>query len=630
MIADSSGRRLCLGLLAALLVAMPLLAQHPPPVLGDPSELQGFFDPLIQDRLARERIPGASVAVVRNGEVLFARGYGFASLEEKRPVVADRTIFRVGSVAELFAATAVMQLVERGKIRLDDDVNGYLHSFRIPDSYPKPVTIANLLTHTGGFEEDLAGTGARRADEVLPLERYLALRMPPRVFPPGDLICYSNQGYALLGCVVESVSGMPFDRYVEQNIFQPLGMSRSAYALPSRLLPDLASGYEMQRGSYHEAPWVYLNISPAAGVSATVTDIAHFMAAQLEGGIYRGSRILAETTVRDMQSRHFTNHEGLPGLTWGFFESFYFNRRCLYQAGGIRGFSSLLCLIPDQKVGVFVTNNGYREDVVWDFVDGFLKHYYPSEPPAIVVPREAAARAGHFVGSYQHVKHSKRTIEKLSILRGGQTYVSANDDGTLDIYGMRFAEIEPLLFRRVDGFERAAFREDRNGRVTHLFLDQDAHERLAWYETSLCQQLLLCLFLLSFLLAFFGWSDLEPDWKRAPSAAGSGRRARLALTLARCVSGLNLFFLAGITAVFLCTSAGEFWYGLPRVLAPLLCLPFLNVPLSLGLIAAALTSWRSGYWSLRRRLQFSIIAAAAIGFFPYLYHWNLLGFHYYT
>ncbi len=614
--------------LTAFFICAPARAQHAPPVLGDARELQAFFDPLILEKISRDPIPGLVVSVVKDGEILFAKGYGWADLERKKPVFADRTIFRIGSVTKLFTATAVMQLVEQGKIRLDDDVNKYLRGFRIPDTYPAPVTVADLLTHTGGFEEQLIGTGARHAEEVLPLGQYLASRMPPRVFAPGDLICYSNQGYVLLGYLVEIISGLPFDQYVERNILGPLGMSRSGFSLPANLMPDMAAGYTVRRGSYQKTPEAYLNIAPAAGMSATATDMARFMAAQLQGGSFGGARILAGDTVRDMQSQHFSNHAGLPGMTWGFFESFYFNRRCLYHAGGIRGYSSLLCLVPDQNAGMFVSNNGYREDMVWAVLDEFLQHYFPSEPPSLSASQEAAARAGHFTGSYQHVKHSERTIEKLGILRGGQTHVSVNDDGTLSIYGMRFAEISPMLFRRVDGFERVSFREDKDGRVTHLFLDQDAHEKLAWYETSLCQQLMLCFFIVSFLLAFFGWSDQEPAWKPDQASTAGGRPARLARMLAQAVCGLNLVFLVGIAAVFIRTGAGEIWFGLPPMLPIILFLPFLSLALALGLPVGALAAWRHGYWSLRKRLQFSVIVVAALGFIPYLHHWNLLGFRY--
>jgi CubicO group peptidase (beta-lactamase class C family) len=613
---------------AILCAGMPVRAQYAPPVLNDPKEVESFFDPLIQDKMAKDRTPGVVVSVVRDGEILFAKGYGYAELETKKPVTPDRTIFRVGSITKLFTATAVIQLVEQGRIRLDDDVNKYLRSFRIPDTFQAPVTIANLLTHSGGFEEQLVGTGARRPEEVLSLEQYLSRRMPPRVFPPGDLICYSDQGYTLLGYLVEVVSGIPFDQYVERNILRPLGMSRSGFRPPAQELPDLAFGYELLRGSYQKTPYVYLNIFPAAGLAATAADMARFMSAHLQGGSYHGGRILSEDSVWEMQRQHFTNHPRLPGLTWGFFETFYFNRHGLYHAGGIRGYSSLLCLMPDQKIGLFVANNGYQQDEVWFIVDSFIKHYYPSTPLAVNLSPDMVDRARHFTGSYLHVKHSQRTIEKLSTLRAGQVYISANDDGTLNIYGARFAEIGPLVFRRVDGYELAAFREDAEGRVTHLFLDQEAHQKLAWYETSLCQQLLLVLFFLSFLLPFFGWSDQGPDWKPDRTSDTGGRPADRARRLAQLVSLLNLVFLIGIAAVFGSTGAGEIWFGFPGVLSLLLCVPFLSLVLTLGLAVAASAAWRNGYWSLRKRVQFSLMTAAALAFIPYLHHWNLLGFRY--
>jgi hypothetical protein len=452
--------------------------------------------------------------------------------------------------------------------------------------------------------------------------------MPPRVFPPGDLICYSYQGYTLLGYLVEVISGIPFDQYIERKILAPLGMNHSGFHPSARELPDLASGYDLQRGSYSPTPHIYLNILPAAGLEATAVDMARFMTAHLQGGSYHGNRILSEDTTWEMQRQHFTNHPRLPGLTWGFFETFYYNSHGLYHAGGILGYSSLLCLMPDQRIGIFVANNGYQQDEVWFIIDSFIKHYFPSTPLSVNLSPDMVDRARHFTGSYQHVRHSQHTIEKLSTLRSGQVYVSANDDGTLNIYGGRFAEIGPLVFRRVDGYEMAAFREDREGRVTHLFLDQEAHQKLAWYETSICQQLLLVMFLLSFVLPFVGWSDQGPDWEPDRSSNAGGSPAERSRRLAQLVSLVNVIFLVGVAVIFGSTGAGEIWFGFPRVLGVLLCLPFVSLVLALVLAVAAFAAWRWGYWSLRKRVQFSLMAAGALAFIPFLHHWNLLGFHF--
>jgi CubicO group peptidase (beta-lactamase class C family) len=615
-------------LLLIICAPAPARAANARRALDDSREVESFFDTLIRERMVRDGTPGVVISLVKDGEVFFAKGYGYADLEAKRPVVPDRTIFRVGPITELFTATAVMTLVEQGRIRLDDDVNRYLPSFQIPESFRAPVTVANLLTHSGGFEEQLAGTGARRREELLSLEQYLSRRMPPRVFRPGDLICHSSQGYTLLGYLVEVVSGMPFGQYVEQNILKPLGMNRSGFSTPARESPDLAPGYEPLRGYFQRTPYIYLNISPSAGLEATAIDMAHFMSAHLQGGSYHDGRILSEESVWEMQRQHFSNHPRLPGLTWGFFETFYFNSHGLYHAGGLRGYGSLLCLMPDQKIGIFVADNGSQQDDVWFVVDSFIKHYYPPTPLAVNLSPDMIDRVRPFTGSFEHVRHSQRTIEKLITLRSGQVYVSANEDGTLNIYGGRFAEIGPSTFRRVDGYELAAFREDDAGRVTHMFFDQEAHQKLAWYETSFCQQLLGVLIVLSFLLSFLGWSDQGPDWKPDRSSDTGGRPASVARRLAQLVSLLNLTFLVGIAAIFGSTADGDVWFGFPRILAVLLCLPFLSLCLALALAVAAFVAWCRGYWSFRKRVQFSLITAGALAFIAYLHHWNLLGFHY--
>ena len=157
--------------------------------------------------------------------MLFTRGYGKADVKNDEPVVADETLFRIASTSKLFTATAVMQLVEQGKVDLDTDVNDYLKDVKVPDTYPgRPVTLRGLLTHTAGFEEHFTGSEARTAAEVVPLGKYLAEDMPARVRPPGEITSYSNYGMALAGHVVEEVSGESFDRYVKENIFNPLGM----------------------------------------------------------------------------------------------------------------------------------------------------------------------------------------------------------------------------------------------------------------------------------------------------------------------------------------------------------------------------------------------------------------------
>ncbi len=185
---------------------------------------------MISKQLRANHIPGATVSVVKDGQLFFAKGYGSADLQEGRPVNAQTTLFRIGSVSKPFTATAVLQLAEQGKLNLHADVNIYLKTFHLPATYPEPITLAHLLTHTAGFESRATGMeAARTTSDLEPLGQLLAEHIPARVRPPGELTAYSNYGYALAGYIVEQVSGMPYAQYVEQHIFQRLRMRSSPH-----------------------------------------------------------------------------------------------------------------------------------------------------------------------------------------------------------------------------------------------------------------------------------------------------------------------------------------------------------------------------------------------------------------
>ncbi|NIN92939.1 serine hydrolase, partial [bacterium] len=177
----------------------------------DRAELEAFLEGIMTAYMETHHIAGATIAVVKDGEIFFAKGYGYADVKEKKPVIADKTLFRPGSVSKLFTWTAVMQLFEQGKIDLNDDINIYLKDFKIPDTYPEPITMTHLLTHTPGFEDFVNEMGAREAEDLVPLAEFLARKMPVRVLRPGKLTSYSNYGTALAGYIVEEISGMPFE-----------------------------------------------------------------------------------------------------------------------------------------------------------------------------------------------------------------------------------------------------------------------------------------------------------------------------------------------------------------------------------------------------------------------------------
>jgi CubicO group peptidase (beta-lactamase class C family) len=188
------------------------------PGLNDSQEFEAFVDNFFNKEMSKTHVPGAVISVVKDGQLFFAKGYGYANLEKKIPVEADKTLFRVASISKLFTATAAMQLYERGQLDLDADVNKYLTDFQLDNPYSEPVTAARMMMHTDGTTVRRIGLAARTEAEMEPLGDYLADHMPPIVWRPGQLYSYSSHSIALLGYVVEKISGTPFTEYIDKNI----------------------------------------------------------------------------------------------------------------------------------------------------------------------------------------------------------------------------------------------------------------------------------------------------------------------------------------------------------------------------------------------------------------------------
>jgi CubicO group peptidase (beta-lactamase class C family) len=343
------------------------------------ADLEAFLDGFVPMQLERENIAGAVVLVVKDGKVLFARGYGYSNVEKKTPVSVDATLFRPGSISKLFTWTAVMQLVEQGKLDLDRDVNTYL-DFKIPATFSKPITLRNLMTHTPGFEEQIKDLINSEGMPMASLRQHLVSHVPARIFPPGVTPAYSNYGAALAGYIVERVSGKPFNDYVAENIFKPLQMSRSTFAqpLPSDLKPLMSSGYTVGTGK--AKPFEIVEEAPAGALSTTAADIAHFMIAHLQDGKYEGGQILRPEIARVMHSWQFGLNPALNGMCLGFYEESRNGHRIIGHGGDTVYFHSDLHLVLDAGVGFFVSYNSRgKGDIsprtaLWQH---FLDRYFP-------------------------------------------------------------------------------------------------------------------------------------------------------------------------------------------------------------------------------------------------------------
>jgi CubicO group peptidase (beta-lactamase class C family) len=601
----------------------------------DPAELEAFIDGLMAAHMASRKIPAATIAVVKDGKLFFAKGYGFADCEKRIPVVADRTLFRPGSVSKLFTWSAVMQLYERGQLDLDTDVNNYLKDFKIPATYPQPITMKNLLSHTPGFEDGAVGyLFVKDASDLIPMRKALALHIPERVRPPGTWSSYSNYGAALAGLVVENISGMPFAEYIEKNIFEPLGMEHSTFRepLPKDLAPDMAVGYKRKNGLYVPGSFELIsNFGPAGALSSTATDMAKFMIAHLQLGRYGDHRILKEETARLMHSRLYAPDPRLPGMDYGFYESDVYGVHIIGHGGDTLYFHSDLALFPKYSVGLFVsyvTHGGHARS---ELVDAFVERYFPAKDTAPPKPPKDFVKLGKkFAGKYRFTRQNWSTIEKIMALPQVLS-VAVTKEGTLAVSvpgladePLQWVQVAPTLFRQIDGPLSLAFTEDKTGRVTHMVLSNLPFMptyRIPWYTDPTLNYALVGLALLLCV------TTLVSAFKHRKARKGDPAPARWAVRLAALVSALTIVFVVAVTVIV--SSYGEdLFFGFPPALTAALMLPILASILTLGVAAFAVLIWRKSYWTRFRRVHYTLFALFAIGLVWFYWFWNILGVQY--
>lgn len=435
----------------------PTTPQQSHPLTAD--DVNAWLDGFMPYAIARGDIPGAMVVVVKDGQILTEKGYGYADVAKKTKV-DPTTMFRPGSVSKLITWTAVMQQVEAGKIDLNADVNKYI-DFKIPPYQGKPITMLNLMTHTPGFEEAVKNLIVIHDNESVPFDTLLKRWVPTRIYAPGSTPAYSNYGASLAGYIVQRVSGEPFDSYVEHHIFGPLGMTHSTFRqpVPANLKPFVAEGYTS--GSVKPYGFEIVNAAPAGALSASGEDMGKFMIAHLQNGQYNGQRILQPATAELMHSPVNVAIPGLDGMTHGFHQMNVNGLRVISHGGDLQAFHSLLDLFLDKNVGFYLSVNsggkdGAAEPIREQVFRQFADRYFPLPANALqkADPNNARADAEKLAGVYSGSRGSRSNfISALDLM--GQTSVSVGADGNpviSDAKGVggqlrEWVHIGPMLWR---------------------------------------------------------------------------------------------------------------------------------------------------------------------------------------
>ncbi len=590
--------------------------------LDDRDAVHQFVDGVMAAQIASGEVVGATVSIVRGNDVLLAQGYGDADQASGRPVSATDTLFRVGSVSKVFVWIAVMQQVAEGRLDLNADVNTYLKDFQIPETFPEPITLTNLMTHTTGFEDrPLIGLFAHGPRTVGDFHSNLVTMLPQRVRMPGKFAAYSNYGAALAAHLVEIVSKEDWDGYVERHILKPLGMNASTarQPVPAVLAERVARGYLQQNGEEEVLPFEFVTLPPAGSVSSTAVDMARLMMELLS---HTDTAILPSAARAELFAPGYEHDARLNRMLHGLYQRNSHGARLVGHDGDTLAFHAALVLCPALDLGIFASYNSdggakARDDLIAALLDRLFGQ--PTRPQAEPGRTTDAQRYRGFYSSLRvpHSGHAKI----LSLL--GTFEVRVDDAGRLVLPGahgpVRFVKAGTDLFEADNGRERIAFRGD-GPRALYLFQDSVPMIDFARVAPRDDPRIHIALLATVLVLCAAVWLLWPLSWLRH-----RGRIAQTGETRASLLAALTSAMIIGFCVVIGTSIEGpqQLLFGLPQRVEQAFWLPIALIPLLLLQLVYGSRAWVGGWWWAARRIHYTLLTFAAIAFVVWAFYWHL-------
>jgi len=601
------------------------------------SDLNEWIDSQFEKGLDSFNIPGATFVLMQGDSILHMNGYGVTDLETKSKVNSEFSVFGIASISKTFVGTAIMQLYEKGKVKLDEDINLYLKSFQIENKFGQPITIKHLLTHTAGFDQRNISTWVRSEEKVIILSQHLKKRMPPQIRPAGEALTYSNYSYALLGLIVEEVSGTPFYEYVAKMILRPLNMNYSGFKWQPELQENYVTSYLQNENQLIPYKFNFILNYPAGSFRSTATDMSHYISMYLNQGKYQGTQILDSTTIAFMNESAFKHFEESDrGWLMGFYEGQWNGLKVIEHQGDFQGFASNLYLIPEKNIGIFLSINAssmpdYKSR---EFINGFIKKLWEKLIPDVLVEKENSKiipEVGSvdeplktFSGTYRFTRYAQTTLDKLAVLIGFAPEVEIISKGdTLEIleWNDKLIPISDLTFYSTKYNNYRAFGRDTKGEIYYFFPSgTSSYHKLKWYEPVKFQIYWIGGIVLILLISIIA-SVIRKIF-------GRDKKSHLIKKINFSIALLIILFLVLIAFVLIKTDPQEFFYGIPLLLKIVLVLPFLIILLEVISVWLMIKNWRSKELSTIGLIYQTTITVAALTFIPWLMYWNLIGFNY--
>ena len=452
------------------------------------------LDERVIEFINKYALSGMGIGVVQDGKLIYAKGFGLADAKTIRPIT-PQTNFRIASISKTFTAIAVMQLWEQGKFKLDDPVNKYLKAYQVlhPDPNAPQVTIRHLLTHTSGIGEmpttqDLIKSMLfekheenKYKDHVPPLAEYYNGVLAPDVYPDKKW-AYANNAFATLGQLIEDLSGIPFRDYMVKNIFDPLGMPHSDFTLSDRVKEQLAQGYTLKKGKPEIVDYVEFPGHAAGTAISSVEEMAHYMAALMNGGTNEYGSVIKPETLKKMMTPFYQEHPNLGAMGLGLFLENLDGHTAIWHGGSLSGFNSALWVAPQDKLGVFMSANSNTR-AIYHFGKDVLRSLMGLPGYEKRLPKPDVINTPHLwkdmVGSYAPYKGFNSNA-RIWMTYGGEIEIYVEDSKLkmralagpykkgLDLYPVD--QSDPLSFENVtDGkLMQLAFQRNVEGFIDHL------------------------------------------------------------------------------------------------------------------------------------------------------------------
>ncbi len=569
-------------------------------------------------------IPGAVISVVKDGELFYTQGIGYEHIEDKKKVDPIRSQFRVASITKTFTAIAIMQLVEQGKLNLHADIRTYLPANEYIWDAPYSFAIHDLLTHTSGLEHSEFRVSQAALDDGS-LDGFVRTSISNQIHKPGELFGYSNKGYGILGLLIEKMSGMKYEDYIQEHILTPMGMHHSTVYQHTEENPiaQPVQPYYWDGDNYQPGQRLHLTNPAASNLNTTGYDMGRFMMAMIDSAQVDATSIISKSSFELLSKRHFTPPMEFEAMAYGMMVEDYRGYKGYNHGGGIDGFGSYYIFFPELELGLFMSESGGEENAAFGFrvIYGILDEIIEDLRKKTItnIPlEEAIEQAEKFEGTYQEATVTMSTFERGQMLFGiNEPKIIHVGNGQLSHNGNIYEPIDGDTYQLIDGIKKIGFTTDANGEAKY-FSERIywTSEKIAWWQSALALQIGLG----SSLVLLFVGLMIRPYILRRKEGRQLQWRSFLSLSAACMVFGFALLLTAFAFDISLRTGT-PFVYKLGLWIITAGALLIALYPIEL------IKKWSN----INKREYFWIALNAGAVILLMVCYWriNLIGFHYY-